>query len=75
MKKRKQYYYHYFYKEQPDLNFENPEVINEINNIVKFWIDKGVEGFRMDAIGCYFNNYPEANTNKNKDSQLNTKKF
>ena len=71
---RQQYYYHYFYTEQPDLNFENPLVINEIKNILTFWMDKGVEGFRMDAIGCYLNNYPEPNLPNKKNSQLNTNK-
>lgn len=44
------YYFHSFAKEQPDLNWENPKVREEIINIVKFWIDKGIAAFRMDAI-------------------------
>lgn len=43
------YYLHYFAKEQPDLNWENPKVRQEIYGIMKFWATKGVDGFRMDA--------------------------
>ena len=43
------YYLHYFAKEQPDLNWENPKVRQEIYAIMKFWAEKGVDGFRMDA--------------------------
>lgn len=47
---RGQYYLHTFLPQQPDLNWANPEVREELCNIAKFWIDKGVGGFRMDAI-------------------------
>ncbi len=43
------YYLHYFAAEQPDLNWENPEVRQEVYDIMKFWADKGVDGFRLDA--------------------------
>jgi oligo-1,6-glucosidase len=43
------YYLHYFSRKQPDLNWENPEVRKEVNDIMKFWLDKGIDGFRMDA--------------------------
>ena len=43
------YYLHYFSKKQPDLNWENPTVRQEVYNIMKFWINKGVDGFRLDA--------------------------
>lgn len=43
------YYLHYFAKQQPDLNWENPTVRQEIYSIMKFWAKKGVDGFRMDA--------------------------
>jgi oligo-1,6-glucosidase len=43
------YYLHYFSQKQPDLNWENPKVRQEVYEIMKFWIDKGVDGFRMDA--------------------------
>jgi oligo-1,6-glucosidase len=43
------YYLHYFSRKQPDLNWENPEVRKEVYAIMKFWLDKGIDGFRMDA--------------------------
>lgn len=46
----KQYYLHYFSKKQPDLNWENPLVRNEIWDLMKFWMDKGVDGWRLDVI-------------------------
>lgn len=45
-----EYYLHFFTKKQPDLNWENPKVRQEIYNIIEFWSDKGVDGFRMDVI-------------------------
>lgn len=44
------YYYHRFYKFQPDLNAQNSEVQTEIKKIIKFWMDKGVKGFRLDGV-------------------------
>jgi len=43
------YYLHYFSRKQPDLNWENPTVRREVDDIMKFWLDKGIDGFRMDA--------------------------
>ncbi len=43
------YYLHYFSKKQPDLNWENPKVRQEVYDIMKFWAEKGVDGFRLDA--------------------------
>lgn len=43
------YYLHYFAQEQPDLNWENPKVRQEVYDIMKFWAKKGVDGFRLDA--------------------------
>jgi oligo-1,6-glucosidase len=43
------YYLHYFSVKQPDLNWENPKLRQEVYNIMKFWADKGVDGFRLDA--------------------------
>lgn len=45
-----QYYFHLFDKHQPDLNWENPEVRSEIYKMVNYWIELGVEGFRLDVI-------------------------
>lgn len=47
---RGQYYLHLFAKGQPDLNFKNPDVIAEVEDIMRFWLDKGVAGFRCDVI-------------------------
>lgn len=49
-----QYYLHNFLKEQPDLNFHNPAVQEEILDICKFWLDMGVNGFRLDTVNFYF---------------------
>lgn len=49
-KNTEQYYLHLFTKKQPDLNWENPKVREEIYNAMRFWLDKGVDGFRMDVI-------------------------
>jgi len=51
---RNQYYYHYFMKQQPDLNWHNPEVKEAMWQAVRFWLDLGVDGFRLDAIGTIF---------------------
>ena len=46
----KQYYFHRFYDFQPDLNFSNKEVQQEAANVLKFWLKKGMDGFRLDAV-------------------------
>ncbi|MEZ2297244.1 maltose alpha-D-glucosyltransferase [Variovorax sp. RCC_210] len=46
----KQYYWHRFFSHQPDLNFDNPAVMEAILKTMKFWLDMGVDGFRLDAI-------------------------
>ena len=45
-----QYYFHQFAVQQPDLNWENPAVRRELYEMIRFWVDKGVEGFRLDVI-------------------------
>ncbi len=52
--KTNQYYYHFFYPEQPDLNWRNPEVRKAMYDAVRFWLDRGVAGFRLDAVGVLF---------------------
>jgi len=44
------YYLHYFHRKQPDLNWENPKLREEVYDLMRFWLDKGVDGFRMDVI-------------------------
>ena len=45
------YYLHYFSRKQPDLNWENPKLRDEVYDIMRFWADKGIDGFRLDAFG------------------------
>ncbi|HUN85480.1 MAG TPA: alpha-glucosidase [Terracidiphilus sp.] len=52
--KTRQYYYHKFYIQQPDLNWNNPKVHEAFENIMRFWLKKGVGGFRFDAITTLF---------------------
>ncbi|MGD1849167.1 MAG: alpha-amylase family glycosyl hydrolase [Cyanophyceae cyanobacterium] len=54
--KTQQYYYHFHYPQQPDLNWRNPDVVESMFNICKFWIDKGVAGLRLDAINFLLEN-------------------
>lgn len=51
---RRQYYLHNFLRSQPDLNFHNPEVRETLLGVAKFWLDKGVHGFRLDTVNFYF---------------------
>jgi alpha-glucosidase len=51
---RRQYYMHNFLVSQPDLNFHNPEVQDAVLDTVKFWLDRGVDGFRLDTVNFYF---------------------
>jgi maltose alpha-D-glucosyltransferase / alpha-amylase len=46
----KAYYWHRFYHHQPDLNFDNPEVLEECLTVLRFWLDMGVDGLRLDAV-------------------------
>ncbi len=50
----KQYYWHRFYSHQPDLNYDNPEVREEMMNVIRYWLDKGLDGFRCDAVPYLF---------------------
>ncbi len=52
------YYLHLFSKKQPDLNWENPEVRQEVYSLMRWWLDKGVDGFRMDVINM-ISKHPE----------------
>ena len=49
-----QFYYHMFYRQQPDLNWRNPRVEKSMFDVMRFWLDRGVAGFRLDAITTLF---------------------
>ena len=51
---RRQFFWHRFFSHQPDLNFENPKVIDALFDVVRFWLDQGIDGFRADAIPYLF---------------------
>jgi len=57
---RKQYFWHRFFSHQPDLNFENPRVQDAVIEALKFWLDLGIDGFRLDAVPYL---YEEEGTN------------
>jgi alpha-glucosidase len=57
-----QYYYHLFYRQQPDLNWRNPEVRVAMFNVLRFWLKRGVDGFRLDAVSRLFED-PELRDN------------
>jgi len=59
-----EYYLHLFSKKQPDLNYHNPAVLNEVENIMRFWLDKGVSGFRCDVINLLYKASLDDGTNK-----------
>ncbi|QYJ99845.1 alpha-glucosidase [Shewanella psychrotolerans] len=68
--RRQQYYLHNFLTSQPDLNFHNSDVRAAVLDNVKFWLDKGVDGFRLDAITfCYHDELLRDNPAKPKDKR------
>ena len=50
---RQQFYFHTFHENQPDFNWQNPEVRAAVDQIIRFWLDRGVDGFRLDASSAY----------------------
>ena len=62
-----QYYYHAFLKEQPDLNWRNPEVQEAMFNVMRFWLNKGVDGFRVDVLWFIFKDEQWRNNPPNPD--------
>jgi len=50
----RQYFWHRFYSHQPDLNYDNPAVRQEVLDIIAFWLDRGIDGFRVDAVPYLF---------------------
>lgn len=51
---RKEYYFHQFHHKQPDLNYRNPKVVERMKSVLGFWLDRGVSGFRIDAVPHLF---------------------
>jgi maltose alpha-D-glucosyltransferase/alpha-amylase len=51
---RKQYYWHRFFSHQPDLNYDNPDVQDAMIDVLRFWLDLGIDGFRLDAVPYLF---------------------
>ena len=60
--RREQYYMHNFLKQQPDLNFHNPKVAEEMLNVARFWLELGCDGFRLDTVN-YYTHDPELRDN------------
>lgn len=56
---RKQFYYHAFVEKQPDLNYRSPALVKMMKNVLKFWLDRGVAGFRVDAVPNLFEIAPQ----------------
>ena len=73
----RQYYWHRFFSHQPDLNFENPAVLQEVLEVLRFWLDMGVDGFRLDAVpylaerdGTNCENLPETHAIIRRDAAV-----
>ena len=58
-----EYYWHRFFTDQPDLNYDNPEVRAEMLNVIRFWLELGIDGFRLDAIPYLFEREGTLNEN------------
>jgi alpha-glucosidase len=67
-----QYYLHLFLEKQPDLNWSNPEVVSAMHNVLRFWLDKGVDGFRMDVATSMMKHpdFPDNPTAVNRDHNI-----
>ena len=66
-----EYYLHLFHEKQPDLNWENPDLRTEIYEMMKWWLDKGIDGFRMDVIN-FISKEPELPDDKDNEGELPT---
>jgi len=69
-----EYYYHLFFKEQPDLNWRNPAVVEAMWTAARFWLDLGVDGFRLDAIDAIFE-HPDLPDHPVKRSQSDLRHY
>lgn len=63
-----QYYWHRFFSHQPDLNYDNPAVHDEMLSVIKFWLDLGIDGFRIDAIPYLYER--EGTSSENLDETI-----
>jgi len=80
---RMQYFLHNFLREQPDLNFHNPDVQDELLAMVRYWLERGVDGFRLDTVNFYFHDaelrdnppLPEHERNDNTAPSVNPYNF
>ena len=72
--KRQQYYFHNFLPQQPDLNLHNPQVQEEMLTVAKFWLERGVDGFRLDATNFYMHD-PELKDNPPCPNPISSKPF
>jgi maltose alpha-D-glucosyltransferase / alpha-amylase len=66
----KQYYWHRFFSHQPDLNFDNPHVERAVTRIMRFWLDQGVDGLRLDAIPYLVEREGTSNENLQETHQV-----
>ncbi len=75
--KTRQYYYHKFYIQQPDFNWDNPKVHDAFKDIIKFWLNRGVGGFRFDAITTLYEdpNLIDDDVMKDKDGKSFTNAY
>ena len=73
--RREQYYLHNFLKEQPDLNYHNPTVQQAALDIVRYWLDRGVAGFRLDVINYLFHDPQLRDNPPNKTGIYRSEQF
>ena len=64
------YYWHRFYSHQPDLNFDNPRVMREVLSVMRFWLDLGVDGLRLDAVPYLIEREGTSNENLPETHQI-----
>lgn len=67
----RRYYLHQFLKEQPDLNYRDASLVQEMKDIIQYWLDQGVSGYRIDAVPYLFESLPDATTGLYKDEKIN----
>ncbi|XP_050092348.1 maltase A3-like [Anopheles aquasalis] len=69
---RGQFYLHQFHKKQPDLNYRNPAVVEAMKDVLRFWLDEGVDGFRVDAVPWLFETegFPDEPVSGDSDDPL-----